>query len=444
MSWIQKYIPTTVDKIIGNKNSINDLFKYTDQETCPPLLVYGESNLGKSNSVKLVLKNKNFNTITIDLIKNKKNFFEIVTNSLFNKRIDFYCSKPKRTAYVIDNMENIKQEGDITRIIQIILKKKLLKHDIIVCITNNLETIEKFKGFDKIEFSSLCEQDTKKLILRVKNKENLKIGTREINFIIKNNENTFNSIVNTMQKMTLMIGNTITMSSIIEFYKKSINKDTIAKKIRHKTLNEIFSKNITPLQCIKKFNKDKSMIPMLVNDNYFVFFEKSNQTLQYKLDFLTKCSTFIMLGDVCDKLIYNQNNWSDQYIHCLFSCYFPSMCINKLNYVKEEIPELNISKTLGKYSRYRSNIKNVQTVLEIVNVKKIYNIHDIQYLSNKILFNLYDTKGNMDNGVSLLLNYNMDCNHIDKLQKIDVLNKCKYKVKNKNKIKKKFTDKKLA
>ncbi len=181
-----------------------------------------------------------------------------------------------------------------------------------------------------------------------------------------------------------MIGNTITMSSIIEFYKKSINKDTIAKKIRHKTLNEIFSKNITPLQCIKKFNKDKSMIPMLVNDNYFVFFEKSNQTLQYKLDFLTKCSTFIMLGDVCDKLIYNQNNWSDQYIHCLFSCYFPSMCISKLDYVKEEIPELNISKTLGKYSRYRSNIKNVQNILEIVNVKKfitytIYSTYQIKF-----------------------------------------------------------------
>lgn len=444
MSWIQRYIPTTVDKIIGNKNAINVLFNFIDGEACCPLLVYGESNLGKSNSVKLVLKNKNFNIISIDLIKNKKNFLEIVTNSLFNKRVDFYFSKPKRTAYLIDNMENIKQEADITRIIQIILKKKLLKDDIIVCITNNLDTVDKFKCFDKIQFSCLQDNDTRKLLMRIRHKENLKIGTREINFIIKNNENTFNSIISTMQKMDMLIGKNLIMTSVVDFYKSTNNKDTMVKKIRHETLSQIFSKNITPLQCIKKFNKDKSMIPMLVNDNYFVFFEKSNQSLQHKLEFLSKCSNFIMLGDVCDKLIYNQNNWSDQYIHCLFSCYFPSRCISKIEYVKEEIPDLNISKTLGKYSRYRSNIKNIQNILEIVNIKKIYNIHDIQYLSNKILFNLYDTNGNMDNGVNLLLNYNMDCNHIDKLQKIDVLNKCKYKVKNKNKIKKKFTDKKLA
>lgn len=435
MSWIEKYTPTTLDKVIGNKNEIEILKQLIVEDKY--FLVYGEESIGKSNTVKIMLKNFNFNVELIDLDKNKKNAFEVLRNSLFSKRIDSYFSKAKKTAYLIDNMENIATEKELSNIVEIIMKKKLEKEDIILCITNNEDTIECFKKFQKIKFTNPSSEDIKRLITRIKNKENIKIGTYETEFLVKKSDFSFNKTINNIQQFFTVCGNKFSIKNLLDFHNRK-EKNTNIKKIRQDTLMDIFNKKTTPIQCITKFNRDKSMIPMLVNDNYMVFFEKSTDSFSKKLILLKECSNFIMLGDICDKLIYNRNNWSDQYLHCLFSCYFPSRIINKLDFKKESIPSLNNSKTLGKYSRYRSNIKNINNLLEQISSNFFYNISDVQHISRIILYHLYDSKGDFETGVKLLKKYNMDHNYIDRLQKIDVLNSERYKIKNKNKIKKYF------
>ena len=49
---------------------------------------------------------------------------------------------------------------------------------------------------------------------------------------------------------------------------------------------------------LKKFNKDKSMLPMLINDNYLTFFENSNTNYADKLKLLSQCTHYIMLGRI--------------------------------------------------------------------------------------------------------------------------------------------------
>jgi len=437
MSWIEKYTPTTLEKVIGNKPEIENLKKTITEEESKHILIYGESLLGKSNTAKILLKSFNFNLQLIDLNKNKKNVFETLRNSLFSKRIDAYFSKPKKTAYLIDNMENIVTEKELSNVVEIILKKKLEKEDIVVCITNNEDTKDTFKNFKIVKFSNPNDSDIKKLISRIKNKEGIKIGNCETDFLIQKSDYSFNKTINNIQQFFMLYGNKFLLNNLVQFHNRK-QKNTKNKKIRQDALMDIFNKETTPIQCISKFNRDKSMIPMLVNDNYMVFFEKSNDTFNYKLTLLKECSNFIMHGDICDKLIYNRNNWSDQYLHCLFSCYFPSRIINKLNFEVDSIPNLDNSRTLGKYSRYRSNIKNIHFLLDQISSKYFYNITDIQHLSRIILYHLYDPNGDFETGVKLLKNYNMDHNYIDRLQKIDVLNSNRYKIKNKNKIKKYF------
>ena len=147
-----------------------------------------------------------------------------------------------------------------------------------------------------------------------------------------------------------------------------------------------------------------------------------------------------MLGDICDKLIYNQNNWANQYIHCLLSCYFPTRPIGKLEYPDTKIIEISKSKTLGKYSRYRTNIKNLYLLFNVLNGKNFYSIEDIYYIACTILYHLYDPEGDINKGIQMMRYYSLDDTYIDKLQKTDVLNKNRYKIKNKNKIKKLFKD----
>ena len=439
MSFIQKYIPNTIDKIIGNKQQIsciNDLLteKYNDV-----MCILGPQDIGKTNSLKILLNNHKYRIKYIDITKNKKNVYEMVSNYLFNKSVDSYFSKPVKTAYLIDNMEHIEHQLELTRIVEIINKKKLKQDDIIVCISNNVVHTEALKGFKCIELNPINQSEKVRLINRVKLKENYKIRNNVVQLIAKHCFNSFNSVLNTLKQLNIMYGDTITYANLLSYYTKTKEKSS-AKKIREEILMELFSKETTAQQCIIKFNKDKSMLPMLINDNYLTFFENSNTNYADKLNLLSQCTHYIMLGDICDKLIYNQNNWANQYIHCLLSCYFPTRPIGKLEYPDTKIIEISKSKTLGKYSRYRTNIKNLYLLFNVLNGKNFYSIEDIYYIACTILYHLYDPEGDINKGIQMMRYYSLDDTYIDKLQKTDVLNKNRYKIKNKNKIKKLFKD----
>jgi AAA+ ATPase superfamily predicted ATPase len=439
MSFIENYVPTTIDKIIGNKHRINSINNLLKENFNSIMCVLGPQNIGKTNSIKIILKHHKYRIKYLDITKNKKNVFEVLSNYLFNKSVDSYFSKPLKTAYFIDNLEHVENQNELSKIVEILEKKKLKQDDIIVCISNNQSQLEHLKKFTCFMFETNSENDIIRLINRVKLKENLKIGKYEVQIIAKNCNNSFNNTFNTIKQLQIMYGNTITNSNLKNFYNKSKNKFS-GKKIRQEILMEIFSKETTAYQCIVKFNKDKSMLPMLINDNYLVFFENSNVPNAVKISLLKQCTHYIMLGDICDKLIYNQNNWANQYIHCLLSCYFPTRVVCKLGNFESSILDNSKSKTLGKYSRYRTNIKNLYLLFDRLNGKQFYSIEDVYYMACSILYHLYDPMGTIEIGIKMMQYYNLDDTFIEKLHKTDVLNKERYKIKNKNKIKKLFKD----
>ena len=75
-----------------------------------------------------------------------------------------------------------------------------------------------------------------------------------------------------------------------------------------------------------------------------------------------------------------------------------------------------------------------------INGKHFYSIEDVYYIACTILYHLYDSEGDINTGIKIMRYYSLDDTFIDKLQKTDVLNKNRYKIKNKNKIKKLFKD----
>jgi hypothetical protein len=440
MSLIELYTPSTIDKIIGNKSQISTINSLLEQKFNNIMCVVGPSDIGKTNSLKIIFKYHKYTIKYVDIKKNKKNIYEVVSNYIFNKSVDSFFTKPTKTVYFIDNMENIENQVEMSKIIEIIVKKKLKDEDIILCVSNNETHLELFKQFNCIKFENNDKTDIIRLINRVKLKEKIKISKQEIEFLAKKSQNSFNATLNTIAHLKIIYGNTITRDNLIKYYTKSNNSSLSSKKVRQETLMELFSKDINAQTCILKFNKDKSMLPMLINDNYLTFFEYSNTSFDTKIKLLSQCTHYIMLGDICDKLIYNQNDWSNQYIHCLLSCYFPTRVVCKLDYPDSKIMENSKSKTLGKYSRYRTNIKNLYLLFDKINGKNFYSIEDVYYIACTILYHLYDSEGDINKGIKMMQYYSLDDTYIDKLQKTDVLNKHRYKIKNKNKIKKLFKD----
>ena len=109
MSFIQKYTPSTIDKIIGNKHEISCINQLLTEKFNSTLCIIGPQDIGKTNSLQILLKHHKYRIKYIDITKNKKNVYEIVSNYLFNRSVDSYFSKPMKTAYLIDNMEHIEQ-----------------------------------------------------------------------------------------------------------------------------------------------------------------------------------------------------------------------------------------------------------------------------------------------------------------------------------------------
>jgi hypothetical protein len=124
------------------------------------------------------------------------------------------------------------------------------------------------------------------------------------------------------------------------------------------------------------------------------------------------------------------------------SCYLANYYSNKYQ-LKGIQPVSKWTTTLSKYSSQKSNIKNINYLNSIVNSDNSYRIDDIKALSEIILFNLLNNKGNIEKGISMLKYYNLTIADIEKLIRTDQLTeqyKDLYKSKNKTLLTKQYGD----
>lgn len=215
MNIIERYIPKTIDELIGLDYEKKVLIDYLKSDT--NLILYGGNGTGKTLIKDLIIKHKkiepkNIFIFNVDVYfkKDKINFLIDLVKSLTKKII------------IIDSFQELTQDNQ--NILKSLIKNYTKNVSFILCINNNTHLNENLNQyFVNLILKKVKVADYKKYITNIFDGENIKVNDKIVNRIIYNSNN-FHDINNNL--MMLIINHNSGMD-IIKNYLKILNMNDL-------------------------------------------------------------------------------------------------------------------------------------------------------------------------------------------------------------------------
>jgi replication factor C subunit 1 len=253
----QKYKPTDINSIVGNKININNIHQWItnwtplNKKKC--LLISGNSGIGKTLSIELILKSLNYNIV--ELNSDDERDKEYIKTSI--KPI-LQVSKTvfgKKNALVVNDLDCLSDHGFISALIDCIKETKIP----IICTCNDRYN-QAFKTFatycEDIKFKNPSTNDIYKFINPIYKKEKILISEINARILIENSNNDIRNILNNLQLYNHNHNSEI----------KS-NKDTTQIGI-FDMANIMLSQTSDFEKKYKTFWLDSDLVPLMIHENY--------------------------------------------------------------------------------------------------------------------------------------------------------------------------------
>lgn len=465
--WIEKYSPTTTEDIICNKTAIHSIKNWlsnfdkikkelnknglkditkkkiktesnSNAKSC--MIITGNHGVGKTVSIKVILKDFKYDVQTIDFhtFKNGKNVKDTIKKIMNSTNIINIINKEnaKKMAIVVDEIESITSTTEKNCLLSLQKSNEQNWFCPIIFISNNQHNkllSEIKKNSFEVRFFPPFDSDLKKILIKVAQNEKIKIrNEKAIDKILNHSQADIRRLIYTLQDIKYAFKDEPLTLEMIEQYcdmskKKDIDVDlfkaTEGLLYNYKSIND----------CLRFYETEKVLLPLMVHQNYAksVLLNYASQKDRY--DIIKKVSESLSTGDVVENYIYGDQNWDMQEIHGYHTCVATSF------YLCNGIKEKDIKKTplsfttdLNKTSIKKINKKNINNTNKCFND---LNIFDYIYM-NKIIRNLINN-GEIKRCVDILKNYNIKLEHIESLLKIDKIKSTKTSLTSKQK--KEFT-----
>ena len=464
--WIEKYRPQKLSDIVGNDKNLEQIhawftnFKAKKPGTKRALLLGGAPGLGKTSLAHVILNEYGYQVKEYNAsdVRSKKlvqaNLDQLINISLVDKLIDENC---KPIGIIMDEVDGMSagDKGGMAELIQFINpnrgKRSVKKEDRelvenrwippIICICNSRydkKILNLKKDCLEIVFQKPLTSDLIQVIDRITKAENFQIEESSKKLIASYAQGDYRRLLFLLQniyiihRQSIKNGHKINDQDVISQYQLFCQKEV--EMSLYETIDNLLNKKLSPMETLKIYESDKSLLPMMVHENYVNFIAcQSAPSVFCQLEEIQDCIDTIIEGDIIDKNMYNNQNWYLQPIHGLNSCFIPSYYINK--YPKPQYQKSKFTTALGKFSLHCSNRKNVNNIISAVNGRYSYSVEDIRVLSEIILYKgfirdakpaeqLTDASVLVDNNmcVAYLKRYNLTVDDIDKLIKMNKLN----------------------
>ena len=443
--WINKYKSKTLSDIIGHKKQINSIKNWLlniDNVKSIAIIISGVHGIGKSLTVKLLLKELNYlqRTIHPNEIKDHRIFDDFndyynFQNSIYSKINFTNNSIKKKLVLIFEETENITLTSEKKYIMEIFKENNKQKAFPLIFISNNQHSkllSDLKKNCDEIKFEYPTNDELYSLIYKICNNENITIKNNNVlDQLILFSQFDIRRLINLLQELSFHYKH-IDENNINLFIEKSKFKN-IDTGLFDAT-NSILNNYLDYETIIKLYEFEKVLLPLMIHENYIKKILYKNKDDWSSILFnLVKISDSISRGDNIETSIYTDQNWYLQNIHGFYTCLNTSYWINKTNknYVISK-DQIKFSSDLNKTSLKNINKKNICNLLKIFPNKSIYDI----LILNKICNHLINNDENKL--IELLNNSSKDisikelelCLKIDKTSEFKVLN---------SKDKKKFT-----
>ena len=394
------------------------------------LLVTGNHGVGKTCIVSAILNTLDYKIQVINFgkIKTNKNIKDVIENIMNSS--DIYRmmegKKSSKIAIVIDELESVTSSTGKNCISALLRNNEENWLYPTFFISNNqhnklLSDIK--KNSYEVKLWPPFPQELLILFRKIIISENINIdgiqnGNHQVAYyIIEHAQRDYRRLILTLNDLKYAFGTKlITMQMIDEYCKLSKKKDEDFDLF--KATDFILQKYTGIEDCIRYYETEKVLLPLMVHQNYLDIINKKCDDSDKKFSLGNNISHLLSEGDVIENYIYGDQNWDINEVHGYLTCAAPSylLCSN----LKECPINLSFPADLNKASIGKINKKN------IINAGKCFtskNIHDYIYI-NLIIRNLI-AEGRMSDCVKLLDGYNVKLANIESLLKVDKIKSSK-------------------
>lgn len=494
ISWRDKYKPTRIEDIVGNKTQINEIEEYIKQFVggneiiCPSLLVIGPNGVGKTLIVDLILKKYDFdvmvpdlNTISITPLKKtvKENSDIRTLKTWFNKvkrnTILSYTGEivKKKFAVVFDDVSNICMRNDKNTLKEIVKYNSTLKNDAvpIIIISNNkhnkmineikknveviikkkivvkkqnltkntkkqeITKIEQIKKSNIVTIHKPENTDLVNFIKEISKKENIIINDNlfdMMDIIIDHCQNDMRKLIDTLEDLKSIYKDTIIDSNLFEDYVKTSRKKDINEGIFIST--GILLNSYQGIdEIIKIYGEERAAMPLMVHENYLTEIDTQYKKLskQKKAEMICEISENISISDKIDGIIYSNQIWSLQDTHGFYSCVMPSFILKNNKSNNTYVTNKYIyTKDFNKTSIKKINGKSIKELRGNTSLSQ-FNVNDL--LNTSEIIRDMQKRNDLDGIVKFMKQYDVGSKEIDHIIKIDKVNKTKQGITGKTK-----------
>lgn len=396
--WINKWKPSNIDDIVGNKLAIqklNDWLNNFNTDTNNSIIISGSHGIGKTLATQLLLEKYNYiiKIIYPDELKSFRNDMDFkdyynFENSIFSKfKIKSYSNK--KLALVFDEIESISLASEKKYVFDIFKTNAKNKHFPLIFIsnTNHSKLLTDLKKYcQEIKFYSPSSNELIKFIQKICITENIEITEIEaIEKLIIFSQYDVRRLINLLQEYSYNY-KILNNENIIKFTEYSIIKDTSIGLFD--ACIELLNKSNNFDKIIKIYEIDKVLIPLMVHENYYkkIISNKNKLTFNEQLNNMVEISESISNGDIIETSIYTDQNWYLQNIHGFYTCYNTSHISNKMER-QITMSEIKFSADLNKTSLKNINKKNITNLEKIIGKKSIEEILLLCKMTNYLVTN---------------------------------------------------------
>lgn len=333
LPWVEKYRPIKIDDIIDQKEVIDVLNNTLKTGNLPNLLFYGQAGTGKTTTIialcKQLFGENKFKERVLELNASDDRGIETVRSKIMNFAKIIITNKDKKYLCPDYKIIILDEADTMTVTAQSALRKimeDMSKKTRFCFICNSINKIIQpiISRCVKFKFNHIKEKSITKLIKKISEKENIKIGNEQLKIISEQSKGDIRKAITILQnaKYIIMTNGSINNDDIFNIIGKV--PETKIKKI----IEELINKN--------DIIKIKKRVHQLINNGYSITetLQQLNENIIFneKIDDIKKSLISINLDNIMRRI----EDGSDEYIHLFLSLLMIRNVINGNNEFRNE------------------------------------------------------------------------------------------------------------
>jgi hypothetical protein len=326
------------------------------------LLITGQHGCGKSTIANIILNEKNYEIINLNMLDPKVKFDTDMISKMMVR------NSTQKMVLLIDELESVITLNDKVGVFNIIKDNNFNRWIPIIIITNNqhnkqLNETKKFSN--EIKIYTPYQSDIVRWVYNICKTEKINLEYEIISKFIDYCQNDMRKILIQLDELKINYGSIKINEDIFNNFMSIMKKKDLDFDL-YKATDKILTEYIDIDTCIELYETEKVLIPLMIHENYHKFIKNEEYS---------KVLNNLSVGDILENYIYGEQNWDLLEIHGYISCAIPSYFINKKSNGKKN-GNLIFAADLNRTSVKKMNKKNISKTNETLNNNSKENIRN--------------------------------------------------------------------